>query len=114
MTTKKLDPQAKEIKRLLAAASEYESDAEELDMEDPFHPDKDWKLEEAELCYREVLKLDPQHFEALLQLGRHFVNLDAPDEALVHLETAAKIRPNDEDLVHYLKRAREEKAAGRD
>ncbi|HNV69385.1 MAG TPA: tetratricopeptide repeat protein [Candidatus Ozemobacteraceae bacterium] len=59
------------------------------------------KMRMAMRCYREILKLQPNHFDARLQLVRTGLNLGHINEALRHAVVAQKLHPDDPQ-VHFL------------
>ena len=59
------------------------------------------KMRMAMRCYREILKLQPNHFDARLQMVRTGLNLGHINEALRHAVVAQKLHPDDPH-VHFL------------
>ena len=53
------------------------------------------KLDEAVVCYRDALRLDPLHVRAHINLGNALVQRDRLPEAVEHLQAALRIEPQD-------------------
>jgi len=73
------------------------------------------KLEEAEKMYKKILRIDPNNFNAIVNLGNIYGIIGMFDKAVEHLERALTFNPNNQELLTRLKAARkdlEEKKAG--
>lgn len=103
--TKSVNPKQKEIERLFKAAASHEETLLDLDEDDP---DMDGILEDLEIVFREIIKLDPKNVEAMTRLGEFFLERGgAEDEALIHLEQALQLDPKNKKLQKLIKNAKE-------
>jgi tetratricopeptide (TPR) repeat protein len=67
--------------------------------------EKEGRLDEAERCWRDALRLDPDHADTLIDLGRLSLLRRRWDDAIALLERAAELSPEAVEPVYGLGRA---------